>query len=91
MEDFPVKINNALISVADKTGVVEFARGLVGLGITLLATGGTYTALKDAGVTVRSLQDDMNLPQALSGGSRRCTRLSSGRYLRSGRPSTSLS
>ncbi|MDA4137199.1 MAG: bifunctional phosphoribosylaminoimidazolecarboxamide formyltransferase/IMP cyclohydrolase [Thaumarchaeota archaeon] len=67
MDDAPVKINNALISVADKTGVVEFARDLQGFGVTLLATGGTYTALKEAGVAVRSLQDDMNLPQALSG------------------------
>src|SRR5271155_4570423 len=67
MDDAPVKINNALISVADKTGVVEFARELQGFGITLLATGGTYTRLKDAGVAVRSLQDNMTLPQALSG------------------------
>jgi len=67
MEDAPVKINNALISVADKSGVVELARGLDGLGVTLLATGGTYAALKEAGVKVRSLQEDMNLPQALSG------------------------
>jgi phosphoribosylaminoimidazolecarboxamide formyltransferase/IMP cyclohydrolase len=67
MEDQLVKVNNALISVADKTGVVEFARELSGLGVTLLATGGTYTAIEASGVTVRSLQDDLNLPQALSG------------------------
>jgi phosphoribosylaminoimidazolecarboxamide formyltransferase / IMP cyclohydrolase len=67
MEEGLVKIKCALISVADKTGVVEFALGLTSFGTTLLATGGTYTALRDAGVSVRSLQDDMNLPQALSG------------------------
>jgi phosphoribosylaminoimidazolecarboxamide formyltransferase/IMP cyclohydrolase len=67
MDEGLVKVRTALISVADKTGIVEFARELTGFNITLLATGGTYTALKDAGVAVRSLQDDMNLPQALSG------------------------
>lgn len=67
MADEPVRIRNALISVADKTGVVDFARELNGMGVTLLATGGTHTALKDAHLQVRSLQDDMNLPQALSG------------------------
>ncbi|MDG6926499.1 MAG: bifunctional phosphoribosylaminoimidazolecarboxamide formyltransferase/IMP cyclohydrolase [Nitrososphaerota archaeon] len=67
MDDELVKVNTALVSVADKTGVVDFARELAGLGITLMATGGTYTAIKESGVQVRSLQDDLNLPQALSG------------------------
>ena len=67
MESDLVEVKNALISVADKTGVVDFAKGLSQFGITLLATGGTYSALKEAGISVRSLQDDMNLPQALSG------------------------
>ena len=67
MEEGLVRISNALLSVADKAGVVEFARELSQMGVTLLATGGTYTAIKESGVSVRSLQDDMNLPQALSG------------------------
>jgi phosphoribosylaminoimidazolecarboxamide formyltransferase / IMP cyclohydrolase len=67
MEDHLVQVKTALVSVADKTGVVDFARELVGFNITLLATGGTYSSLKEARVPVRSLQDDMNLPQALSG------------------------
>jgi phosphoribosylaminoimidazolecarboxamide formyltransferase / IMP cyclohydrolase len=67
MEDGLAKVRTALVSVADKTGVVEFCLELEKMGVTLLATGGTYTSLKDAGVHVRSLQDDMNLPQALSG------------------------
>src|SRR5208283_534391 len=62
-----IRVRTALISVADKTGVVDFARGLRAFEIALLATGGTYSSLKEAGVPVRSLQDDMNLPQALSG------------------------
>ncbi len=62
-----VQVRTALISVADKTGIVDFARGLSSFEIKLLATGGTYASLKEAGVPVRSLQDDMNLPQSLSG------------------------
>jgi phosphoribosylaminoimidazolecarboxamide formyltransferase / IMP cyclohydrolase len=62
-----VRVKTALVSVADKNGVVAFAKELREFDITLLATGGTYSSLKDAGISVRSLQDDMNLPQALSG------------------------
>ncbi|MDA4122582.1 MAG: bifunctional phosphoribosylaminoimidazolecarboxamide formyltransferase/IMP cyclohydrolase, partial [Thaumarchaeota archaeon] len=67
MEKDLVQVRTALLSVADKTGIVDFARGLRSYEVTLLATGGTYASLKEAGVAVRSLQDDMNLPQALSG------------------------
>src|ERR1700730_17719465 len=62
-----VQIKTALLSVADKTGLVEVARALTRFNITLLATGGTYTALQLAGVPARSLQEDMSLPQSLSG------------------------
>ena len=62
-----VKIGTAILSVADKSGLVEFARGLRGYGVSLLATGGTYSALKEAGVEVRSLGDAMGLSEALSG------------------------
>ena len=47
--------------------MVEFAKELAGYGVELLATGGTYAALKDGGVAALSLQDDMGLPSALSG------------------------
>jgi phosphoribosylaminoimidazolecarboxamide formyltransferase/IMP cyclohydrolase len=67
MEDNLVEVKTALISVADKSGLIEFARELATFEITLLATGGTHSALKEAGIPVRSLQDDMNLPQSLSG------------------------
>lgn len=62
-----VRVKTAILSVADKTGLVEFARELDAMGIALMATGGTHTALAMAGIPVRSLQDDMKLPQALSG------------------------
>ncbi|MGA2200070.1 MAG: bifunctional phosphoribosylaminoimidazolecarboxamide formyltransferase/IMP cyclohydrolase, partial [Nitrososphaerales archaeon] len=62
MDDNLIEVKTALVSVADKTGLVDFARELAGFKITLLATGGTHTALREAGLPVRSLQDDMNLP-----------------------------
>ena len=43
---------HALISVSDKTGVLEFARGLAALGFKLLSTGGTFKLLRDRGVAV---------------------------------------
>jgi phosphoribosylaminoimidazolecarboxamide formyltransferase/IMP cyclohydrolase len=60
-------IKTAILSVADKSGLVEFAKGLDSFGISLLATGGTYNALKDSGIDVESLQEAMGLPEALSG------------------------
>ncbi len=60
-------VRNALLSVANKEGLVEFARALRGFGVELMATGGTYNALEEEKVQVRSLQDDLNLPSALSG------------------------
>jgi phosphoribosylaminoimidazolecarboxamide formyltransferase/IMP cyclohydrolase len=62
-----VEVKTAIISVADKSGVVDFARGLRSFGISLLATGGTFTALRDAQVEVRSLSEAMGLSEALSG------------------------
>ncbi len=62
-----VQVKTAILSVADKSGIVEFAKGLLTYGVLLLATGGTYTALKDSGVEVKSLGEAMGLSEALSG------------------------
>ncbi|MDG6967143.1 MAG: bifunctional phosphoribosylaminoimidazolecarboxamide formyltransferase/IMP cyclohydrolase [Nitrososphaerota archaeon] len=62
-----VEVKTAILSVADKSGLVDFARGLRSFGVSLLATGGTYTSLKEAGVDVRSLGEAMGLSEALSG------------------------
>jgi phosphoribosylaminoimidazolecarboxamide formyltransferase/IMP cyclohydrolase len=48
----PVRVRKALISVSDKTGVVDFARGLTELGVELLSTGGTASAIREAGLDV---------------------------------------
>src|ERR1700686_5839287 len=58
---------NALLSVSDKTGVVEFARGLDCLGVTIYATGGTERALREADVPVHALQELTGFPEMLDG------------------------
>lgn len=60
-------IKNALISVSDKTGVVEFGRGLVELGVTIYSTGGTFKALQQAGVAVRSVEELTQFPEMMDG------------------------
>jgi len=62
-----IEIKTAVLSVADKSGLVDFAKGLRSFGISLLATGGTYNALKEARVEVKSLGEAMGLSEALSG------------------------
>jgi phosphoribosylaminoimidazolecarboxamide formyltransferase/IMP cyclohydrolase len=57
----------ALVSVSDKSGVVEFARGLAGLGFEILSTGGTAKLLADAGVPVRQVSDYTGFPEMLDG------------------------
>jgi phosphoribosylaminoimidazolecarboxamide formyltransferase/IMP cyclohydrolase len=62
-----VRVARALLSVSDKTGVVEFARGLVELGIEIVSTGGTAGALSDAGVPVREVSDLTGFPEIMDG------------------------
>jgi len=60
-------IAQALLSVSDKTGLVDFARGLSALGIKLLSTGGTAKALGDAGIEVTEVGDYTGFPEMLDG------------------------
>src|SRR5579859_6176101 len=62
-----VQIARAVLSVSDKTGIVEFARGLSQLGIEIVSTGGTATALTEAGVHVRSISDLTGFPEIMDG------------------------
>ena len=62
-----IQVKAAMLSVADKSGLVEFAKGLRSFKISLLATGGTFAALRDAGVKVKSLGEAMGLSEALDG------------------------
>jgi phosphoribosylaminoimidazolecarboxamide formyltransferase/IMP cyclohydrolase len=62
-----VQVGRALLSVSDKTGIVEFAQGLSDLGIELVSTGGTARALSDAGLSVRSITDLTGFPEIMNG------------------------
>ncbi|WP_374264177.1 bifunctional phosphoribosylaminoimidazolecarboxamide formyltransferase/IMP cyclohydrolase [Zoogloea sp.] len=62
-----MKVTQALLSVSDKTGVVEFARELSALGIALLSTGGTAKSLRDAGLPVTDVSDYTGFPEMLDG------------------------
>ena len=60
-------IKQALISVSDKTGVLEFAQGLAAQGVNLLSTGGTAKMLRDAGLAVTEIGDYTGFPEMLDG------------------------
>ncbi len=64
---------HALLSVSDKTGILEFARGLHALNIKLLSTGGTAKLLADAGLPVTEVADHTGFPEMLDDASRPCT------------------
>ncbi len=61
------KIQRALLSVTDKTGVVEFARGLSALGVELISTGGTAAAIRQAGLAVKDIAELTGFPEMLDG------------------------
>jgi phosphoribosylaminoimidazolecarboxamide formyltransferase / IMP cyclohydrolase len=62
-----VRVARALLSVSDKTGIVEFARGLVELGIEIVSTGGTARELAAAGLGVREISDFTGFPEIMDG------------------------
>jgi phosphoribosylaminoimidazolecarboxamide formyltransferase/IMP cyclohydrolase len=61
------QIRRALLSVTDKTGLVEFAQALAAFGVELVSTGGTARALREAGLTVRDISDLTGFPEMLDG------------------------
>lgn len=61
------KIHRALISLSDKTGVVEFARKLADFGVKFLSTGGTAKILRDAGLDVTDVSAHTGFPEMLDG------------------------
>src|SRR3954449_6675359 len=62
-----LKVRRALISVSDKTGVADFARGLADLGVEILSTGGTAAALRDSGLEVTDVAEFTGSPEILDG------------------------
>ena len=61
------KIKRALISVSDKKGIVEFAKGLEKLGIEIISTGGTAKTLREGRVKIKAISDVTGFPEMLSG------------------------
>src|ERR671933_1461245 len=62
-----VRVRRALLTVSDKRGLVDFARGLAELGIEIVSTGGTARELEGAGLSVRSIDDYTGFPEILDG------------------------
>src|SRR6478736_8237788 len=61
------KIQRAILSVTDKTGLAEFARKLSGMGVELISTGGTAKLLRDSGIAVKDISDLTGFPEMLDG------------------------
>jgi phosphoribosylaminoimidazolecarboxamide formyltransferase/IMP cyclohydrolase len=62
-----VRIRRALLSVSDKTGIVDFARELKQFGVEIISTGGTAKTLRDAGLAVREVSDVTRFPEMMDG------------------------
>jgi phosphoribosylaminoimidazolecarboxamide formyltransferase / IMP cyclohydrolase len=62
-----VRVRRALLSVSDKEGVVDFARGLSELGVEIVSTGGTARELTEAGLEVRAIEDFTGFPEMMDG------------------------
>lgn len=60
-------VTRALLSVSDKTGIVELARALTNLGVELLSTGGTYKLLRDNGIAVVEVSEHTGFPEMMDG------------------------
>src|SRR5437899_9173714 len=66
-EPSPVPVRRALLSVSDKTGLVDLARTLAARRVELISTGGTAKALRDAGLSVRDVSDVTGFPEIMDG------------------------
>ena len=61
------RVERALISVSDKTGIVEFARELQHAGVEIISTGGTSKLLKEHGVSVMEISEYTGFPEIMDG------------------------
>ena len=62
-----IQVRRALLSVSDKTNLLEFARGLHDLGVQLVSTGGTFRALQDAGLPATEVSSVTEFPEMMDG------------------------
>ncbi|ABD04796.1 phosphoribosylaminoimidazolecarboxamide formyltransferase / IMP cyclohydrolase [Rhodopseudomonas palustris HaA2] len=67
MTDLPRRVTRALLSVSDKTGLVDFARALAGHGVELVSTGGTAKAIAAAGLPVKDVSEITGFPEMMDG------------------------
>jgi phosphoribosylaminoimidazolecarboxamide formyltransferase/IMP cyclohydrolase len=67
MPETPARIRRAILSVTDKSGLIEFARKLASLGVELISTGGTAKLLRDSGVGVKDISELTGFPEMLDG------------------------
>src|SRR6059036_4048914 len=67
MTDLPRRVTRALLSVSDKTGLIEFAKALAGHGVELVSTGGTAKAIAAAGLPVKDVSDLTGFPEMMDG------------------------
>ncbi|HET9149847.1 MAG TPA: bifunctional phosphoribosylaminoimidazolecarboxamide formyltransferase/IMP cyclohydrolase [Alphaproteobacteria bacterium] len=67
MTDAPIRIQRALLSVSDKSGLIDFAKALAKRGVALISTGGTAKALRDAGLTVADVAEVTEFPEMMDG------------------------
>ena len=67
MTDHPRRITRALLSVSDKTGLIEFAKALAGHGVELVSTGGTAKAIAAAGLPVKDVSELTGFPEMMDG------------------------
>src|SRR3954452_12318840 len=65
--DGAVRVRRALVSVSDKTGIADFARGLAALGVEILSTGGTAAELREAGIAVTDVAEFTGQEEILGG------------------------
>ncbi len=67
VEPGEVQVRRALLSVSDKRGLVDFAKGLADMGVEIVSTGGTARALAEAGVDTRAVEDYTGFPEVMDG------------------------
>src|SRR5258705_963889 len=67
MTDLPRRVTRALLSVSDKTGLIEFAQALSGHGVELVSTGGTAKAIAAAGLKVKDVSELTGFPEMMDG------------------------
>src|SRR5215468_10838142 len=63
----PPRIQRAILSVTDKTGIADFARKLRSMGVEMISTGGTAKLLRDSGIPVKDISDLTGFPEMLDG------------------------